>query len=120
MANDLKELMLAAQKKAYGDGLDPEYLHPYMWACKSHYYSASQNFYNFPYAFGALFAKGLYKMFEKEGDAFVEKYKLMLQKTPACSIEETGAMMGIDLTKKEFWAESLSMVVEDINEFCKF
>ena len=112
--------MLEAQKCAYGDGLDHEVLHPYMWVCKSHYYSAGLGFYNFPYAFGSLFAMGLYTQFEKEGSAFVEKYKLMLQKTPACSIEETGAMMGIDLTKKEFWAESLSMVVEDINEFCKF
>ena len=52
--------MIEAQKEAYGDGLDEKFLHPYMWAWKPHYYDANYNYYNFPYAFGLLFAKGLY------------------------------------------------------------
>lgn len=79
MAEDLKEIMIQAQKEAYGDGLDNDVLHPYMWACKGHYYSESLSFYNFPYAFGALFSMGLYTMFEKEGEAFVPKYREMLK-----------------------------------------
>ena len=59
-SKDLEEMMLSAQKEAYGDGLDQSYLHPYMWACKPHYYSTGLSFYNFPYAFGGLFSKGLY------------------------------------------------------------
>ena len=99
MADDLKQIMLDAQKKTYGDGLDPECMHPYMWVCKGHYYSEGLSFYNFPYAFGNLFALGLYSQFEKEGEAFIGKYKAMLSATPCCTIEEAGAMMGIDLTK---------------------
>ena len=57
-ADELCRIMLDAQKKAYGDGLDHSALHPYMWVCKSHYYSAGLSFYNFPYAFGGLFARG--------------------------------------------------------------
>ena len=34
---EIKELMLDAQRKAYGDGLDNNYLHPYMWLWKPHY-----------------------------------------------------------------------------------
>ncbi|TGU86830.1 oligoendopeptidase F, partial [Mesorhizobium sp. M00.F.Ca.ET.186.01.1.1] len=67
---ELKELMLQAQKDAYGAGLDSSVLHPYMWVCKPHYYSADFNFYNFPYAFGLLFAKGLYAEYVKRGEAF--------------------------------------------------
>lgn len=119
MAEDLKNLMLEAQKKAYGDGLDEAYMHPYMWACKSHYYSEGLSFYNFPYAFGNLFAMGLYSMFEKEGVAFVEKYKAMLAATPCCTIEEAGAMMGIDLTKKSFWQESLAQIAKTVEAFCE-
>lgn len=119
MADDLKSLMLDAQKKAYGDGLDEAYMHPYMWACKSHYYSEGLSFYNFPYAFGNLFAMGLYNLFLKEGDTFVQKYKAMLAATPCCTIEEAGAMMGIDLTKKAFWEESLSAIAKTVEEFCK-
>ncbi len=73
--DNLKETMINAQKEAYGKGLDHSYLHPYMWACKPHYYSGDLSFYNFPYAFGLLFAKGLYAIYEQEGQAFIPKYK---------------------------------------------
>ncbi len=57
--------MTDAQLATYGDGLDPEYLHPYMWACKPHYYYADLAYYNWPYAFGLLFGKGVYAEYKK-------------------------------------------------------
>ena len=36
--------------------------------CKGHYYSGSLSFYNFPYAFGGLFARGLYAKYQQEGE----------------------------------------------------
>ena len=71
----LCQMMLEAQKKAYGDGLDQTCLHPYMWLCKGHYYSGSLSLYNFPYAFGGLFARGLYAKYQQEGKDFVPLYK---------------------------------------------
>ncbi len=118
MAADLKKLMTEAQKKAYGEGLDADYLHPYMWACKSHYYSEELSFYNFPYAFGALFAIGLYGLFQKEGEGFVPKYKAMLAATPCCSVEDAGAMMGVDLEDAAFWREGLAQIADMVEEFC--
>ena len=119
MTSDLNEIMLDCQKKAYGDGLDPEYMHPYMWVCKSHYYSSGISFYNFPYTFGNLFAQGLYNLYCEQGDAFVARYKEMLRLTPVHTIEEDGAMLGIDLTKKDFWEASLKSIAEEIEEFCR-
>ena len=119
MTPDLNEIMLDCQKKAYGDGLDPEYMHPYMWVCKSHYYSSGISFYNFPYTFGNLFAQGLYNLYCEQGDAFVARYKEMLRLTPVHTIEEDGAMLGIDLTKKDFWEASLKSIAEEIEEFCR-
>ena len=58
-------------------------------------------------------------MFLKEGESFVPKYKAMLKATPCSSIEACGAMMGIDLTKKEFWIESLKQIAASVEEFCK-
>lgn len=118
MADDLKELMLWAQREAYGDGLDVNTQHPYMWVCKVHYYSADLSFYNFPYAFGNLFAQGLYSLYQKEGGDFISKYKAMLRATPRSTIEEDGAMLGVDLTDKAFWLESLEMIEAEIEEFC--
>ncbi len=116
-ADELNEIMLDAQKKAYGKGLDENCLHPYMWVCKSHYYSADLGFYNYPYAFGGLFARGLFAKYKKEGSAFVENYKKMLKNTPVMSVEDVAKICGIDLTDKEFWMMSLHSYDAEIDEF---
>ncbi len=117
-ADQLKEIMLEAQKEAYGDGLDQTYLHPYMWACKSHYYEASMNFYNFPYAFGLLFAKGLYARYLEEGDSFVPKYKALLYETGRNDIKGVLATTGVDSADINFWRGSLELIKKDIDTFC--
>ena len=78
---EINNLMLNAQKEAYGDGLDPNYLHKYMWTWKPHYYDADINYYNFPYAFGLLFAKGLYAEYQKRGSDFCKDYEKLLSIT---------------------------------------
>jgi len=80
--------MINAEKEVYGEGLDVNYLHPYMWICKSHYYSAEESLYNFPYTFGLLFAKGLYAMYVKHGNEFVENYDKLLEITGKNNILE--------------------------------
>lgn len=116
-ADQLKEMMLAAQKEAYGDGLDPDYLHPYMWVCKGHYYSTGNSFYNFPYAFGGLFARGLYAKYKEEGEAFLPKYRALLHATPVCSVEDAAKIAGIDLTQPDFFRKSLQSYADRIDEF---
>ncbi|MBO4849027.1 MAG: M3 family oligoendopeptidase [Clostridia bacterium] len=113
----LCEMMKDAQLKAYGDGLDPEYLHPYMWVCKSHYYSSGLSFYNWPYAFGGLFARGLYAKYLAEGPSFVKKYRELLHATPVCSVEDAAAIAGIDVTSPDFWRMSLGSYRSKIDEF---
>lgn len=117
--NELKEIMLWSQKEAYGEGLDQNCLHPYMWVCKPHYYYAGQNFYNFPYAFGLLFSKGLYAEYLKRGDMFVVDYDRLLKETGKKKIDDVTAMMGIDIHSIDFWRSSLKLVEEDILRFIK-
>ena len=116
-ADALCDIMLRAQKASYGDGLDENILHPYMWVCKSHYYGST--YYNFPYAFGALFARGLYAQYEKEGAAFVPKYKKLLYTTTVASAEDTAKVAGIDLTDKNFWRGALDIIARQIDLFCE-
>ena len=118
MADDLNALMLECQKASYGDGLDENALCSGMWICKSHYYSSGISFYNFPYAFGNLFAQGLYALFLERGEAFMADYRNMLRLTPVHSMEENGSMLGIDLGDTEFWKKSLAHVEKQIDEFC--
>ena len=115
--DELKETMLWAQEQSYGDGLDPEYRHPYMWACKSHYYSTGVHFYNFPYAFGGLFARGLYARYEKEGEAFVSVYCDLLSRFGSDTIANVTASVGIDVTTPDFWREAVESVLVQVRRF---
>ena len=111
------ELMHNAQLASYGDGITEATLHPYMWLCKGHYYSGSLSFYNFPYAFGGLLARGLYALYKKQGAEFVPLYKALLHATSVNNVEDTAAMAGIDLTDKAFWCEGLKSLADEIDQF---
>ena len=116
-APQLCDLMLKAQKEGYGDGLDWAEPHPYMWVCKSHYYSGGLSFYNWPYAFGGLLARGLYAAYEKDGAAFVPGYKRFLKATAVMSVEDAGKVAGIDLTDPAFWRSGLEALAGEVEEF---
>ena len=115
-ADTLCGFMLEAQKQSYGDGLDHNCLHPYMWVCKGHYYGST--YYNFPYAFGGLFARGLYALYEKEGASFVPRYKKLLHTTTVATAENTAKVADIDLTDKNFWRGALQTIADQIDLFC--
>ncbi len=115
--NELSEMMLEAQKEAYGLGLDHSLLHPYMWVNKGHYYSSSLSFYNFPYAFGGLFARGLYAKYQANPDTFVENYQQLLHATTVEDVEAVASYCDIDLTTQAFWDDALAQVSDLIDEF---
>ena len=116
-APELCDLMKEAQLKSYGDGLDKDYLHPYMWCPKGHYYSTGLSFYNFPYAFGQLFAYGLYSKYLEEGEKFFPLYKEILKNSGSMPIRECVLLSGIDVEDKEFWKRSLDICKKHILEF---
>ena len=115
--SELKQLMLDAQTESYGDGLDKEIRHPYMWACKSHYYIPGYAFYNFPYAFGQLFGVGMFAQYQKEGAAFVPKYCRLLRSCGSMKVADVAASVGIDVRDPDFWRASLKVYTDEIQEF---
>lgn len=114
-AAELCDAMRRAQVATYGDGLDPEWLHPYAWAGKPHYYA--RDFYNFPYMFGLLFGLGLYEVYRAEPNGFHERYDALLSDTGMASALELGQRFGIDLRESDFWRRSLATVRKDIDDF---
>ena len=116
--DELKDAMLRAQDASYGDGLDKDVRHPYMWACKSHYYSSGLNFYNFPYAFGLLFGKGVFAQYLQKGDAFVPVYNQLLRSCGSDTVANVAASVGIDVHSVDFWRASLELIRKDIDTFC--
>jgi pepF/M3 family oligoendopeptidase len=117
-ADELCELMLNCQRQTYGDGLDARYLHKFMWTWKPHYYYAGLSFYNFPYAFGLLFATGLYAIYKQEGKAFVPRYERLLAQTGEGNAADLAAQFDIDIHNKVFWQHSLDVVGERIAQYC--
>jgi oligoendopeptidase F len=108
--------MAAAQVEAYGDGLDPGALHPFMWAAKPHYYGSS--FYNWPYTFGLLFGLGLYARWRDDPPAFRSAYADMLSSTGVETASQLAARFGIDVGAEAFWTASLAVVRARIDDFC--
>ena len=118
-ADDLCEIMENAQKATYGDALDARYLHKYMWTWKPHYYSAGLSFYNYPYAFGLLFATGLYAIYQKRGQEFLPDYMNLLASTGENHAAELADRFGINIREKKFWADSLKLVEKQVDRYCE-
>jgi pepF/M3 family oligoendopeptidase len=116
-ADEISEIMLQAQRDSYGDGIDPEVMNKFAWTWKPHYYATDLSFYNYPYAFGNLFAKGLYAIFKEKGESFVEDYKALLASTGEAMAADLADRFGIDIRSKEFWAKSLATIAPQIERY---
>jgi len=115
-ADDISDLMIKAQEASYGDGIN-EVKHKYMWMNKVHYYMPQRDFYNFPYSFGLLFAKGLYGKYEEIGDDFKPKFDHLLASTGKMTVEEAAQLLDIDVTDEGFWIQSLEVISKEIDAF---
>ena len=116
-ADDLCEIMLRCQRETYGDALDHRYLHPYMWAWKSHYYRHSLSFYNFPYAFGMLFGLALYGIYHQGELGFIEAYDNLLRDSGEAAAAELARRFGIDLSRPDFWEIGLKVMERRIDRY---
>lgn len=112
--DELCEIMERAQKATYGD---LEVYQPYMWTWKPHYYYSGLSFYNFPYAFGLLFATGLYAIYQQRGEAFVTDYKSLLASTGEATASELADRFGIDIRSRKFWEDSLKVIEKKIERY---
>ncbi len=116
-ASQLCALMRDAQMKTYGEGLAADGYHPWMWVVKPHYYFSSLDFYNFPYAFGQLFAFALFARYKKEGPSFARTYEEILLDTGRMNAVELTRRAGFDIERAEFWQTGIDVFISTIDEF---
>jgi oligoendopeptidase F len=114
---ELCAIMEQAQRETYGDGLDQNVLHPYMWAAKGHYYNTGNSFYNFPYMFGLLFGLGLYALYQQDPEKFKTGYDDLLASTGMADAATLAERMNIDIHSPAFWRASLDTIRADIDRF---
>ena len=112
--DELNNLMLEAQRETYGDGLDEQALHPYMWAMKPHYYSSRLSFYNYPYMFGLLFGLGLYARYKEDSEKFKSGYDELISRTGLADAATLAQQFGINIRSVDFWRASFDIVRQDI------
>jgi pepF/M3 family oligoendopeptidase len=118
----ISELMLAAQKEAYQNGLAEDGWYPDFWVSKLHFYISGLPFYNFPYTFGYLLSNGLFALASdgsnKSAGDFPARYRKLLVAT---GCQETEAALqstfGYDLRKPDFWNKSLDVIERRVEEF---
>ncbi len=117
----LEELMLSAQREAFGDILDPkEGMHHLFWASKLHFYITEAPFYNFPYTVGFLFAGGVYARALAEGKSFAPRYRALLEDTGRMTTEQVAQKhLGVDLTKDDFWRSGVAGAMSHVDEFVR-
>lgn len=117
-ASRLSELMLAAQKETYLNGLADDGWYPDFWVSKLHFYISRLPFYNFPYTFGFLLSTGLYALAKETGPEFPEQYRRLLIATGCMETEEAvQSTVGYDLTQSAFWNKSLDVVERRVEKF---
>lgn len=114
---ELNELMLNAQKEAFGHDLST--YSPHLWASKLHFYIDEPAFYNFPYVFGYLFSLGIYAQAKRNGH-FEDDYIALLRDTANMSSEALAQKhLGVDLTQPDFWLAGVDLIKRDVTEFMR-
>jgi oligoendopeptidase F len=108
--------MLDAQERSYGNGLDPDHRHAYMWAVKGHYFTP---FYNWPYTYGLLFGIGLYARYLEDPERFRNNYDALLSSTGMADAAALAGRFGVDVRDAGFWAASLDVLRGHIDEYTR-
>lgn len=116
-AKEICDSMTKYQRLTYSDALDEHTLHPYMWTWKPHYYDADRPFYNFPYAFGQLFALSLYQHYSQSPQGFVEQYEKLLTSTGKATPAQLAQIFNLDLSQPQIWLSGIESIRTEIDQW---
>jgi oligoendopeptidase F len=72
-------------------------------------------FYNYPYAFGHLFALSLYAR-GRDDPSFARSYRSLLKETGRCSAEDLARKSGFDISSPDFWLNGIGVIENRINQ----
>jgi len=105
--------------RIYGDSVEWFDEMIYEWTMKPHYFMPNFRFYNYPYVYASLFVYALYRKYKEEGPEFILKFKKLLRAGGSLSPVELANIVGLDITKPDFWQLGINQIEEFVNEFQK-
>ncbi|MFX1327551.1 MAG: M3 family metallopeptidase [Promethearchaeota archaeon] len=117
--NTISKYWCAARDKIFGDSVEWFDEMKWYWMTIPHYFLSFTRFYNYPYVYAKLLVYALYQTYKREGEAFVPKFKKLLSAGGSLSPEELGKIVGLDVTKPDFWQLGMKQYEEFVDELEK-
>ncbi|MFX1373586.1 MAG: M3 family metallopeptidase [Promethearchaeota archaeon] len=115
----ISKYWVAGRDKIYGDSIDFQDELIWEWTMKPHYFRVGFRFYNYPYVYAQLFVYALYQIYKKEGKEFAPKFKKLLACGGSVSPKELAKIVGLDLSKPEFWELGIKQYEDFVNQLEK-
>jgi oligoendopeptidase F len=108
------ELWMEANKPMHGKAVDLTKDYRWWWSYIGHFVHVP--FYCYAYAFGELLVLALYKLYRRQGQAFVPGYIELLSKGGSVTPAELLAPLGVDISQPDFWQNGLDQVGEYVTQ----
>lgn len=103
-------------EEAYGEGVAS--VDELFWASKLHYFLTGMPFYNFPYTFGYLFSRAIYRRAVADPDVVDDRLDDLLLDTGRMRSEEVADKhLDADLSDPEFWVDAVGPLDEDLERY---
>jgi oligoendopeptidase F len=113
----IREMVVEAQRRVFGDALEAGGGDPCFWASKLHFFISQISFYNYPYLFGYLLSHALFARYRREGRDFLPRYEAFLRRTGSATCETAAReALGSDITQPDFWADAVRSVEHPLKE----
>lgn len=106
----LSHYWLQSQQAMFGDSVELTDDYRIWWSYIPHFLSTPG--YVYSYAFGELLVLALYKIYQTEGESFVEKYLELLASGGSKSPYDLLKPFGFDLNDPAFWHKGLDVIDE--------
>ncbi|MFC1850219.1 M3 family metallopeptidase [candidate division CSSED10-310 bacterium] len=116
-ADELTELWDHLKRKLYQDSVKPSPFKGYGWMGMRYFFS--HHFLCTIYAFGQLFAIGLYQQYLDDREEFIPKYKDLLRTGGKLPPRLLAEKMGLDLTEASFWQNGFHYLETLMNDLEK-
>ena len=111
---DLARTYLADVRQQFGKGIRVPDEFQWEWLTIPHIFASP--FYCYAYSFGNLLVLALYRMYQKEGAAFVPKYLDLLSTGGSESPKTILAKVGVDMASEDFWQSGFDTIREMIHQ----
>jgi oligoendopeptidase F len=111
---DLAKTYLAEVRQQFGKGIKVPDEFQWEWLTIPHIFASP--FYCYAYSFGNLLVLALYRMYQKEGAAFVPKYLDLLSTGGSEAPQTILAKVGVDMASEDFWQSGFDTISEMVNQ----